>query len=96
MNARLITTETVFGVIGPVSEKLSIFKVAPGLDAELALEKASNLLEVIVASIEDAAMQTTKFEGQQAWLTLHAAESTKAIVDALWRTLQLEDRGGEQ
>lgn len=96
MSARLVTTETAFAAVGTAAQKLTIFKVTDGIDAEHALEKASNLLEVIVASIEDAAMGTAKLEGHPAWLTLHAAESTKAIIDALWNTLQLADDGGVQ
>lgn len=94
MSARLVTTETAFSAVGPAAQKLTIFKVTDGIDAEHALEKASNLLDAILASIEDAAMGTAKLEGQPAWLTLHAAESTKAIIDALWDTLQLADAGG--
>ena len=94
MKTRLMTTEKEFGSVGPATEKLSIFKIAEGIDAEHALNKASDLLEIIVGSIEDAAMGTTKFDGQQAWLTLHAAESAKAIIDALWNTLELGGRGG--
>jgi hypothetical protein len=96
MNARLATTENHFSPVGPAIEKLTMFKVTEGIDAEHALEKASNLLEIIVASIDDAAMGTTKLEGHHAWLALHAAESTKAIIDALWNTLQLADAGGAQ
>lgn len=96
MRPRLITSEDDFGAVGPAAEKLKIFKVTAGIDAEHALEKASNLLEVIIGSIDDAAMGTNKLEGHHAWLTLHAAESTKAIIDALWNTLQLADAGGAE
>ncbi|WP_158541410.1 MULTISPECIES: DUF3077 domain-containing protein [unclassified Pseudomonas] len=90
-----MTTEKEFSAVGPATEKLKIFKVAEGIDAEHALNKASDLLEIIVDSIEDAAMGTVKFDGHSAWLALHAAESAKAIVDALWNSLELADRGGE-
>lgn len=67
-----------------------MFKVVEGIDAEYALEKISNLMELVVLSIEGAAMDATKLEGHNAWLTLHAAESAKAIIDSLWATLQFE------
>jgi hypothetical protein len=96
MSSRLVTTENDFSPVGVATQKLTIFIVKEGIDAEHALEKASNLLEMIVGSIEDAAMGMTKFDGHQAWLTLHAAETTKAIIDALWNTLQLADAGGAE
>ena len=90
MSQRLVTTENDFCPVGPAQESLSIFRVVEGIDAEHALEKISNLMEVVVLSIESAAMSETKLEGHTAWLTLHAAESVKAIIDSLWDTLQLE------
>lgn len=95
MSPCLVTTVKEFGPVGPAAEKLTLFRVAEGIDAEHALEKASALLEIIVGSIEDAAMGTTRFDGQQAWLTLHAAETTKAIIDALWNTIQFAEEGGK-
>ena len=90
MNKRLATTEKNFCRAGPAQEKLSMFKVVEGIDAEHALEKASSLMEVVMLSIDDAAMGVTELKGQHAWLVLHAVESAKAIIDALWTTLDLE------
>lgn len=56
MRAPLVTTEKSFSPIGPVAEKLTLLKVAGGIDSMHALEKASALLQVIVGSIEDAAI----------------------------------------
>lgn len=94
MNRQLVTTETSFCPIGPVEKELRMFKVSADIDAESALEKASNLMQIVLQSIDDAAMGTVKLEGHQAWLTHHAAESCKAIIDALWDTIQLGQYGG--
>ncbi|MGV8864751.1 MAG: DUF3077 domain-containing protein [Pseudomonas sp.] len=81
----LITTEEKFSEIGDQS----IFSVTPGIDAETALTKASNLLSTITDSIELAGMGTP-LEGNQAWMVLHSLESAKAVIDALWATLQFD------
>jgi hypothetical protein len=86
MKKPLATTPYTFCTVGPAVKKLKIFSVNGKIEAEHALEKASNLLEMLVMSLDDAAMEVTKLEGQHAWLTLHAAESAKAIIDSLWST----------
>ncbi|MBD1551005.1 DUF3077 domain-containing protein [Pseudomonas typographi] len=96
MSTRLVTTENDFCPVGPVDKRLNLFKVTDGIDAEQALEKVSALLKVIAGSIEDAAMGTIEFDGQHAWLALHAAESAKAIIDALWYALQFDARESGQ
>lgn len=96
MNGPLVTRETTFSPVGPAEEDLCIFKVNADISAENALEKASCLLQIVLHSIHDAAMGELKLEGHQAWLTHHAAESCKAIIDALWDTLQDIEAGGAQ
>ena len=86
MTAPLVTRET---------ELSSCFSVRPGIDAEVALCKASDLLSIALEPVLGAAMGTP-LEGNQAWLTHHALESAKAIIDALWATIQLDQDGGVQ
>lgn len=94
MTLPLATTEMEFSPVGVATDNLRMFKVSANIGAENALEKASNLLEVVLLSIEDAAMNEVKLEGHRAWATHHAAESAKAIIDSLWSTLQYA--GGDQ
>lgn len=94
MTAQLITSDTAFSPVGFASDDLKIFYVSEGISAGDALEKASNLLESILCILDDAAMGQTKLEGHHAWLALHATESAKAIIDALWATTQIVQDGG--
>lgn len=96
MTAQLITSDTAFSPVGLASDELNMFHVSEGISAEAALEKASNLLESILCILDDAAMGQAKLEGHHAWLTLHATESAKAIIDALWATIQIGQDGGAQ
>lgn len=79
MSRPLVTRET---------ELSNCFSVRPGVDAEVALCKASDLLSIALEPVFDAAMGTP-LKGNQAWLAHHALESAKAIIDALWAELQL-------
>lgn len=79
MSAPLVTRET---------ELSSCFSVRQGVDAEVALCKASDLLSIALEPVLDAAMGTP-LKDNQAWLAHHALESAKAIIDALWDELQL-------
>ena len=81
----LITTKEGFSEIG--GQK--IFSVTPGINAEFALNKASDLLSCVADSIELAGMGTP-LKGNQAWMACHTIESAKAIIDALWATLQFD------
>jgi hypothetical protein len=89
MSARLTTSSKGFGLVGCVDKKTRLFNVTDGIDAEDALERASAMMEAIMDGLEGAAMNNGKFDCSHAWLTLHAAESVKAIIDGLWKTLEL-------
>jgi 4'-phosphopantetheinyl transferase EntD len=94
MTVPLVTSVKEFGQVGFADKQARIFTVAEGIDAEDALEKASMMMESIMDSLEVAAMGQVKLETSHAWLALHAAESVKAIIDGLWKTLELGE-GGE-
>lgn len=79
---RLPTGHATFSPVGPVKDHLHLFQVTPGIDADHALNKASELLAEVRELLLDAAMGAP-LGGAKAWLTVHALESSKAIIDAL-------------
>jgi hypothetical protein len=87
---KLTTSTKSFGGVGPAGDKITLFNITAGIDAELALDKASQLLELISISVESAAMCESKFDGPQAFLVLHSVETAKAIIDALLERFYLE------
>ncbi|MCY1461425.1 hypothetical protein D9M71_790820 [compost metagenome] len=78
MSKPLVTTDVEFS---------DSFAVRSGVDALTALNKASDLIDIVIGSVADAGMGTP-LEGNQAWMVHHSLESAKAIIDALWATLQ--------
>jgi len=56
--------------------------VRPGAPAKDALEEASSLLSMLFDALS-AAGEGVAIEGNQAYLMLHALESSKAIIDAV-------------
>jgi hypothetical protein len=79
---QLVTGHVPFSPIGLAHAPLHLFHVTPNVDAAPALSKASDLLAEIRELLLDAALGAP-LKGAQAWLMLHALESSKAIVDAL-------------
>ena len=83
----LKTGHSAFTPVGPTHDQLRLFQVTEGIDAEHALSKASQLLAEVHELVLDAAMGEP-LSGAKAWLTLHALESSKALVDALGHQVQ--------
>ncbi|WP_263260600.1 DUF3077 domain-containing protein [Pseudomonas sp. RIT-PI-S] len=81
---RLLTGHATFSL---AKHRLHLFQLSKGIDANYALNKASELLAEVRELVLDAAMGTP-LSGSKAWLTLHALESSKAIVDSVWYELR--------
>lgn len=79
MNA---VTEQLYPCTAVYSSARKLMSVRPGVPAKDALEEASSLLSMLFDALS-AAGEGVAIEGNQAYLMLHALESSKAIIDAV-------------
>ncbi|WP_166365249.1 DUF3077 domain-containing protein [Pseudomonas akapageensis] len=83
------TVTTPFGICDAGHEPL--FAVRAGIPAEDALVHASLLLKGACASTVQACEKAATAESGLLWLTLHAIETAKALVDAVVDGVQCEE-----
>lgn len=79
MNA---VVEQLYPCTAVYSSDRELMSVRPGVPAKGALEEASCLLSMLFDALS-AAGEGVAIEGNQAYLMLHALESSKAIIDAV-------------
>nr|WP_048512602.1 DUF3077 domain-containing protein [[Pseudomonas] sp. BICA1-14] len=79
MNA---VTEQFYPCTAVHSSGRKLMSVRPGVSAKTALDEASSLLSMLSDALS-AAGEGVAIEGNQAYLMLHALESSKAIIDAV-------------
>ena len=88
----LTTTTVHFSSLGQLSKKQDLFSVNPEVDAQDALNSASELILGVTGLLEDAAMGEKPIEGSNAFMLAHALESARAsVVAVLGRLEKLND-----
>ena len=85
---RLTTTEVRFLSPAHAHKKQELFSVNPGVDAQNALNSASELILGVTGLLEDAAMGEKPIEGSNAFMLAHALESARASVVAVLGRLE--------